>query len=216
MTDNTTVIGQIKNQGGTLSRSLYQLTCNLLTWADNYNIRLSPRHIPGHLNVIADRLSRRHQIINSEWTLSPATLLAVWQTWGKPYVDLFATKDSAKLPVFVSPLPELEAWRTDALSFPWENLWAYAFPPFPLIRATLSQIRITPCKVILIAPDWPTQSWYPLLLSLATTKPLPLPTSPTMLRQPGSRIFHPNPHRLALHAWLLSGPLSLSKATPQP
>ena len=54
MTDNTTVVGQIKNQGGTHSRSLYRQTVLLLKWADSRHITLVPRHIPGHLNVVAD------------------------------------------------------------------------------------------------------------------------------------------------------------------
>ena len=39
MTDNTTIIGQIKNQGSTHSRSLHHETSHLLEWADS-------RHYP--------------------------------------------------------------------------------------------------------------------------------------------------------------------------
>ena len=55
MTDNTTVIGQIKNQGGTHSRSLYHQTVLPLEWADSKRITLVPRHFPGHLNMVANR-----------------------------------------------------------------------------------------------------------------------------------------------------------------
>lgn len=61
MTDNTTVVGQVTNQGGTLSRELYQLTRKLPLWCDSHRITLSARHIPGRLNVRANLLSRRHQ-----------------------------------------------------------------------------------------------------------------------------------------------------------
>ena len=46
--------GQIKNQGGTHLQSLYRQTVLLLEWADSKRITLVPRHIPGHLNVVAD------------------------------------------------------------------------------------------------------------------------------------------------------------------
>ena len=74
MTDNTTVVGQIKNQGGTHSWSLYRQTVLLLEWVDSKRITLVLHHILGHLNVVADRLSQWHQTINSEWTLSQQIL----------------------------------------------------------------------------------------------------------------------------------------------
>lgn len=39
-----------------------------------YNITLLVRHIPGRLNVLADGLSRRHQIIGTEWCLHPSVV----------------------------------------------------------------------------------------------------------------------------------------------
>ena len=53
MTDNSTVVAQICNQGGTHSRQLHRQTALLLSWADNHSVHLLPRHIPGHLNVLA-------------------------------------------------------------------------------------------------------------------------------------------------------------------
>ena len=40
-------------------------------------------------------------------------------------VDLFATKLNHKLPMYVSPVPDSQAWETDALNFSWEGLDAY-------------------------------------------------------------------------------------------
>ena len=54
--------------------------------------------------------------------------------------------------------------KTVQNSKPWTNLKWYAFPPFSLIGRCLSKIQ---CKkvleLILIAPVWPTQPWYPIL-----------------------------------------------------
>lgn len=211
MTDNTTVVGHIKNQGGTHSRSLYLLTLQLFTWTDQHGIILVPRHIPGHLNVLADRLSRRHQIIQTEWSLSQSIADRIWKVWGRPHVDMFATRENSKLPTFVSPFQDNQAWRTDALSFSWTGMWMYLYPPIPLLHEVLLQIAQTQCEAILIAPAWPTQNWFPLLLDLCSDAPLSLPPIRTLLRQPGTNTFHQDPAVLQLHAWRLSGPRCVAK-----
>ena len=213
MTDNTTVVGQIKHQGGTHSRELFNLTRQLFQWADEHAVLLVARHIPGHLNVIADRLSRRHQVIHTEWSLAPEVARKLWQLWGQPHVDLFATRENTKLPTFVSPLQDSQAWRTDALSFSWDNLWMYAYPPTPLLAEVLLRIAGSTCELILIAPAWATQTWFSLLLDLSSDHPRRLPLVRTLLRQPDSLVFHDNPALLNLHAWRLSGPLSKIGAT---
>lgn len=213
MTDNTTVIGNIKNQGGTHSWDLYMQTKELFQWLDEHRVRLTPRHIPGHLNVIADRLSRSHQVIHTEWSLSPAVAQTIWKVWGQPHIDLFATMENAKLPVYVSPLADSQAWRVDALSFSWENLWAYLFPPIPMLMEVINRIAECQCEVILVAPAWPAQLWYSLLLALTVDHPRRLPPVRTLLRQPGSGVFHYQPEILQLHAWRLSGPLSRARVT---
>ena len=76
-----------------------------------YELRLKSRHIPGHLNVKADRLSQCSQVISSEWSFHP-----IWQKWGKPHIDLFAKRNNKKIPMFVSPFPDERAWAVDALA----------------------------------------------------------------------------------------------------
>ena len=62
MTDNMTVVGQIENQGGSHSRSLYWQPACLFEWADSLHISLIPCHIPGHLNIVANGVRRPRQI----------------------------------------------------------------------------------------------------------------------------------------------------------
>ena len=76
------------------------------------------------MNVIADKLSRLGQTIQTEFSLHPE----VFQ-WHQPQVDLFATRFNNKLPQFVSPVPDPQAWAVDALSLSWEVLDPYAFQP---------------------------------------------------------------------------------------
>nr|KAG5710727.1 hypothetical protein BaRGS_035129 [Batillaria attramentaria] len=137
MSDNSTVVSYIRKQGGTKSTPLCELTRDLLLWCEAHSIDLSARHIPGRLNVIADSLSRCGQILHTEWSLSPSAFQSICQRWDRPHVDLFATRWNHKLPLFVSPVPDPQAWAVDALSIPWDGLFAFAYPPAVLIPKIL-------------------------------------------------------------------------------
>ena len=69
-TDNTTVVAYINKEGGMRSGSLCALLWRLLCWCNLRQVVLKARHIPGRLNVIADKLSRHCQIIQTEWSSS--------------------------------------------------------------------------------------------------------------------------------------------------
>ena len=101
----------------------------MLLWCQSKEISIVARHIPGKLNILADSLSRSHSIVQTEWTVAHQCLEPVWRTWFKPHVDLFATKFNHRLPTYVSPVPDPQAWAVDALSISWSGMLAYAFPP---------------------------------------------------------------------------------------
>ena len=56
--------------------------------------------------------------------------------------------------------------------------------------------------VLIIAPAWPTQSWYPLLLLLSTAQPILLPRVDNLLSLPHNQEQHPLRHKLNLAAWI--------------
>ena len=174
--DNTTVVSYINKEGGMKSGSLCALLWRLLMWCNQRQIVLRARHIPGHLNVIADKLSRHGQVIQTEWSLLQEVFDQICRRWHKPEVDLFATKFKHKLPRFVSPVPDLLAWKVDALSVPWRNLDAYAFPPVALLGKVVSKLMDQGFhRVILIAPGWPNMPWFWDLVSMSVQIPLSLP-----------------------------------------
>ena len=203
-TDNTTTIAYINHQGGTRSWSLMQETKKLFSLVQELGGAIKSRHIPGRLNVLADRLSRSDQILATEWSLLPSVLEGLWQVWEKPTIDLFATCHNHKLPLYVSPVPDDSAMNVDALSMDWTGLYAYAYPPTGLIRKVINMILRYPCKIVLIAPFWPDQAWYPDLIKLSIVPPIALPLRSKLLKQPQKPIFHQYPERLNLHAWMLS------------
>ena len=157
----------------------------------------------GNSNVLADSLSRKLAPVNTEWELFQSVFQATTLQWGSPHVDLFATSLNYKLQVFVSPVPDPKTYAVDAMSFPWEGMFAYAFPPFRFLSAVLRKIAIEQCLIILIAPAWPKQAWFPDLLRLSCTHPQALPVRQNLLSQFKGKILHHNPEKLHLFAWLL-------------
>ena len=61
------------------SGSLCALLWRLLCWCNLRQVVLKARHIPGRLNVIADKLSRQGQIIQTEWSLHQEVSLVQWR-----------------------------------------------------------------------------------------------------------------------------------------
>ena len=51
-------------------------------------------------------------------------------------------------------------------------------------------------QFLLIAPVWPTQSWYPLLLRTSYRTPILVPEDPPLLHLAHSNKLHPLPYRL--------------------
>ena len=154
--------------------------------------------------MIADSLSRKGQIIGSEWTLCQDVVDKLLRTW-PANVDLFATSMNFRLPVYFSPLADPMSAGTDAFLQTWDHLQAYAFPPFAIIRQVINKVRASHnLQVTLIAPFWPQKEWFPDLLECLTEPPLLLPGRMDLLRQPHFHRFHLNPQGLKLHAWRLS------------
>ena len=205
LADNTTAIAYIRNQGGTHSVPLFREVQQLLLWCSARHITLLPFFMPGHLNSLADLLSRDSQVLGTEWTLHSAVFRQLFQLVPTLSVDLFATRLNHQLPRFVSPCPDPRAWQIDAFSIEWADMVAYAYPPTRLLPEVLRKLRQSPIRLYLVAPYWPNQPWFPDLLRLLFSQPLRLPPWRRLLRQPHLTVFHSDPALLALHVWPLSG-----------
>ncbi len=201
-TDNTSVVAYINRQGGVRSKALCKQAAMLLLWADSRLLSIRATHIPGLLNRGADMLSRR-RIPQGEWRLHPESVRMIWNLYGEAEVDLFATSENAHCPSFFSlshsPL------EGDALIARWPTARLYAFPPIKILPLVLCKIREERASVILIAPNWPNQPWFPDLTELLIAPPWPIPVRKDMLSQVDGSVWHPNPELWNLHVWLLQG-----------
>jgi len=213
--DNSTAVAYLKNQGGTKVAQNMALSWLILTFIEKHKIQLQVRHIPGHLNVVADRLSRRGQILQTEWSLSPQVFHQLCKIRSKPMIDLFATSLNRKLELYVSPFPDQNAIGVDAMSLDWTGKELYAYPPTKMITVVLRKARDEPCKLLLIAPAWPSQVWFPDLMDLTVEAPVQLPQIRTLLKQPGNPPYYdPNLQMRNLHAWSIDTRNSSVKGSP--
>ncbi|CAG2215354.1 unnamed protein product [Mytilus edulis] len=160
---------------GTHCYELYLLAREILLLCNHLHLQIVVRHVPGKLNVLADALSRTLTPVNTEWELLQSVFQAITLQWGSPHVDLFATSLNYKVQVFMSPVPDPKAYAVDCMSVPWDGMFAYAFPPFRFLSQVLRKISAEQGLIILIAPAWPKQAWFPDLLHLSCARPLVLP-----------------------------------------
>ena len=201
--DNTTAVAYLKKMGGTKSSTLNTISQVILRSCEELKITLLPQFIAGSLNVVADALSRRNQVLGSEWTLCPEVFREIQHRWSIT-IDLFATSLNHQLPVYFSPVLDPQSVGTDAMLQPWDGLEVYAFPPFALIHQVLRKLRQSHrVQMTLIAPFWPQRVWFPDLLELLVEVPVALPTRQDLLRQPHFHHFHRSLHVLQLAAWRL-------------
>lgn len=174
----------------------------LFLWAEEHLSSIKADHLPGVENTEADWLSRQN-IVEGDWSLHPQVFEQITKAFGRPEIDLFASRDNAQVPNFLSRFPDPIAMGTNALIQPWPQALLYAFPPIPLIQAVLQRVKQQQATLILVAPDWPCRPWYPSIVNMMTGTPLRLPNRPDLLRQ--GPLTHPNPSMYRLTAWLLSG-----------
>ncbi len=197
-TDNTAAVSYINRLGGIQSHRMSQPARHLLLWSPTQFESLRAVHIPGKLNRAADALSRQLSF--------PGVAIPRRSGWSgvEAQVDLFASPESSHCQLYFSltegPL------GTDALAQSWPRaLRKYAFPPVSLLAQTLCKLREDEEQVLLVAPHWPTQTWFPELISLTTAPPLRIPLRKELLSQGLGTIWHPRPDLWNLHVWLLDG-----------
>ena len=73
----------------------------------------------------------------------------------------------------MSPVPDPLATAVDALSLPWEDLDAYAFPPAAILGKVVEKLQ-----------EWPNMPWFWDLVAMSSQIPLSLPNLPNLLTQP--------------------------------
>jgi hypothetical protein len=204
--DNRTAIAHINRFGGTKSSELNTLARKIFRFLEERDLDVRAEHISGKANVLADDLSRRIDD-RSNWQLHPRVFAELESIWGPFSIDLFADRLNAQKDRFISWRPDPKALSVDAFLWDWKSEpLSYAFPPFMFIGKVLYKVVQERADLVLIAPMWAAQSWYPLLLSRLVEEPILLPSFNELLVDSQG-----NPHAMvqnrSLHlvAWKVSG-----------
>ena len=172
--DSMSALTYINRRGGTISPKLNRLAKDLWLWCMERNILLKAQHLRGIYNTIADNESRVMKD-RSDWKLNPVIFQQINQRLGPLDVDLFASRLTCQLPDYASWRPDPMAITTDAFTMDWAQVKGYANPPWSLIGRVLVQTRQQQAELVLVAPVWKTQVWYPVLLEMLVEIPLLIP-----------------------------------------
>ena len=168
--DNSTAVAYINNLGGTISPALTALARTLWLWALERDILITAQHIPGVSNTVVDCESRMERD-RLDWMLDPQVFQKINNALGPLEIDLFASRLTYQLPRFFSWRPDPQAVAVDAFQQDWSQLRGYANPPWCLVGRVLSKVESDQARVVLVAPVWRAQTWYPLLLRMLRDYP---------------------------------------------
>lgn len=205
-TDNATVVSYINRQGGTKSRVLLRAAQDLFRLAEDHDILLSARYIPGLYNTIADCLSRRRPL--PDWHLQPSVTAPLFRRWGTPAIDLFATHASKVVPRYASlSATDGEAEFVDAFSRRWNFPLAWVFPPPPLIPRVLHHLNAATGVFLVVVPKWERAFWRPDLRSRALAAPVRIDTRPPRLLDLATGLPPANAASIVLETWKIRGGL---------
>ena len=186
--DNTTAIKYISKQGGR-KRQLNDLAREKWLWCIDRDIWLTCFHIPGRLNVTADKLSRIKNY-DTEWSLDNAAFCRIEDIYGCFDIDLFASSKNHKCAKYASFKPDCRAFAVNAFSLVWSDYFVYIFCPFSILGAVLQKVLQDEAEAVIIAPFFATEPWFPRLLSLVCAQSFILPPVSQILFLQGQKNYH--------------------------
>lgn len=201
--DNMTAISYINRMGGIQYVHLNDFTRDIWRWCEERKLYIFASYIKSKDNVEADEESRRINI-DTEWELSDAAFQSIISRFGNPDIDLLASRLNAKCSKYVSWKRDPQAFNIDAFTLNWNSYFFYCFPPFSLILRCLRKVMDDEATGVMVVPYWPSQSWYPLFVSLQISKPVFLSPNSDLLLFP-FRTQHPLWRSLTLVSCRLSG-----------
>ncbi len=218
MTDNTTALACINKQGSVRSNRCNEVARKIWKFARDRNLWLTAAHCPGVLNVEADRASREFND-ELEWSLNDDLFQEIVALYGKPDIDLFASRLNHKVAQYCSWQPDPGATYVDAFTQSWggEQL-VYAFPPFAVLPAMFQKFLADGAEGVVIVPFWPTKPWFSVFTKLLVDIPCTIPVTENVLYLPFREQLkqqHPRRHPLIGQLELIVGRCSSRPAASE-
>jgi hypothetical protein len=201
--DNTTALACVRKEGGLHSTEVLEWAEKILILAHSRQLRILPVYIPSEENLQADAASRFLEV--PDWHLDPQVFKKIASLWGRPVINLFATRESAQTPEFFSWQALDRPLAVDALAQKWDFPLAFLFPPVALLRRVVRKLESSRGIFILVSPYWESQTWFASILSLQVKEVRRLPFSQRLLVDLRNGAPPPILKRLQLVAWSLAG-----------
>ena len=204
--DNSTAVACINNFGSTKSDACNSLTRDIWDLAIKLDMFITATHIKGILNTAADTESRRIRT-ETEWMLCKDIFHKITNVYFEPSIDMFASRLNHQVNEYISWIPDPDSVAVDALTCNWIDFnKMYIFCPFSIIHRVTQKLLEDGAEAILIIPDWPTASWYPLVMRMCIVPPRLLPRKKRLLHLPQQPdAVHPLHMKLRLLACHVSG-----------
>uniref|UniRef100_A0A1X7V3M5 Uncharacterized protein n=1 Tax=Amphimedon queenslandica TaxID=400682 RepID=A0A1X7V3M5_AMPQE len=120
------------------------------------------------MNPVADMESRSMND-RSDWRLDRSVFLKIDKIYGPTELGLFTSRLTNQCRRYFSwqhadPLAE----ATEAFIQDWTTVKGFANPPWNLVQRVLTKAQTQGSEVILVAPVWKCQPWYPRVMSHKT------------------------------------------------
>ena len=124
---------------------------DIWNWAKEQDILISASHVPGVKNTITHLRSPLFYD-NKEWSLNERVAKSLFDQFGKPEIDLFASRLNTKCTKYASYKPDPDAYHVNAYSLCWLNLNSYIFPPFSIVGRVLAKLAQDQATALVIVP----------------------------------------------------------------
>ena len=201
--DNITALSYINKMGGTRHSLLHNLTKTIWEWCIQRGNWIFAEYVASKDNA-ADEPSRITNL-DTEWELANYAFEETCEKFGKPSIDLFASRTNHKCQKYCSWERDPDAFAINALTIPWKNEFWYAFPPFSLLPRILKKIKDENSTGILIISLWTVQPWFPEFQNLLVSDMITWKPSKKLLFSPCRSVEHPLSTSLSLAAGIVSG-----------
>ena len=137
-------------------------------------ITITVEYLPRVFNQEADFKSRSMKD-SSESKLKPQIFQALCNIRETPDIDLFVSQVSHQRPCYKFPGKWTHSARGAVFQTSWKYQREYAFPPFNLIGRALKKFQTDQAQILLVPPNWQSQTWYPRILQMPVDKPILIP-----------------------------------------
>ena len=208
---NTTAIAYVNHMGGTKSQSLSQAACKLWQWC------LSERH---YSNSRAPTRSMQHigrLRVEDAAVISGVDVgqLNLWQSTtevGSMRFRPLCIQIEQSVAEVSKLAPRSIRCGNTCIPDVVDKGTRVRLSRIALIGKSLQKVRQEGSSLVLIAPTWSTQHWYPILLETLIDYPVPLLVDQSLLwdlfNRPHSLLLR---NQLQLAAWKVSGPTTLQR-----